>query len=236
MRSGPPAVGPQVPGGPSGAGRVRVLIADDQPQVRSGIRALLERTPDLDVVGEAADGEQAVRLAAGLRPDVVLMDVRMPDLDGIAATRDILAGPAPVPRVIVLTTFDLDEYVFGALREGASGFLTKNVAPDDLRRGIRLVAGGQALLDPAVTRRVIERFAVPTRPTALDALTPREWEVARLVARGLTNDEISAALFLSIWTVKTHVSRILAKLGARERAQIVIAVYEAGVTGRTSGR
>ncbi|MEV6815149.1 response regulator transcription factor [Micromonospora sp. NPDC051296] len=213
---------------------VRVLIADDQPDVRSGIRALLERTADIVVVGEAADGAEAVRMAAELRPDVVLMDVRMPDHDGIAATRQIVSGsPGPTPRVIVLTTFDLDEYVFGALREGASGFLTKNVAPDELRRAVRLIADGQALLDPAVTRRVIERFAAGSGPpagrsTALDSLTPREREVARLVARGLTNEEISVSLFLSIWTVKTHVSRILAKLGARERAQIVIAMYEAG--------
>ncbi len=217
---------------------VRVLIADDQPDVRSGIRALLARAADIVVVGEAADGADAVRMAAELRPDVVLMDVRMPDHDGIAATRQIVAGsPGSTPRVIVLTTFDLDEYVFGALREGASGFLTKNVAPDELRRAVRLVAEGQALLDPAVTRRVIERFAAApvrgpapstVRSTALDSLTPREREVARLVARGLTNEEISVSLFLSIWTVKTHVSRILAKLGARERAQIVIAMYEAG--------
>jgi len=158
------------------------------------------------------------------------MDVRMPGMDGITATRELLQGERPAsPRVIVLTTFDLDEYVFAALREGASGFLTKNAPPEELRRAVRVVAEGQALLDAAVTRRVIERFAVQaSSPSPLDALTSREREVARLIAAGMTNDEIARELVLSIWTVKTHVGHVLTKLGARERAQVVIAVYEAG--------
>jgi DNA-binding NarL/FixJ family response regulator len=217
---------------------VRVLVVDDQAGVRAGLRTILERSDDITVVGEAANGDEAIAQVARCRPDVVLMDVRMPVVDGIAATRAIARrGTAAPVRVIVLTTFDLDEYVFAALREGASGFLTKNVAPAELRRAIRLVADGQGLLDPAITRRVIERFTAPQiadRNSAVETLTPREREIARLIAGGLTNEEITQTLFLSIWTVKRHVSHILAKLGARERAQIVIAMYEAGEVGTGS--
>jgi DNA-binding NarL/FixJ family response regulator len=206
---------------------IRVLLADDQADVRAGIRSLLERTEDITVAGEARDGAEAVTLTAHLRPDVVLMDIRMPGLDGLAATRSIV-DTDPEAKVVVLTTFDLDEYVFAALRAGASGFLLKNAAPADLRRAVRVVAAGQALLDPAVTRRVIERHARPASgAAALDTLTPREREIAGLIAAGLTNEEISRRLVVSEWTVKTHVGHILAKLDARDRVQVVIAVYEA---------
>ncbi len=202
----------------------RVLLVDDQPDVRAALRALLELDPGIAVVGEAGDGEHAVFLAGGLRPDVVLMDVRMPGVDGIAATRRLTGAGC---RVVVLTAFALDEYVFAALRAGASGFLTKNTAPAELRRAVHLVAAGQALLDPAVTLRVIDRFARP-EPGAgrLAALTDREREVVGRIAQGLSNDEIAAALRLSAWTVKSHVRAILRKLGARDRTQIVIAAYE----------
>jgi DNA-binding NarL/FixJ family response regulator len=209
----------------------RVLVVDDQTDVREGLCTLLEHDGDIRVVGEAGNGEHAVRLSARLRPDVVLMDIRMPGKDGITATSTILRTPQDPPvRVIVLTTFDLDEYVFTALRHGASGFLTKNVAPQELRRAVRVVADGHALLDPAVTRRVIEHFTPADRrlPNRLAVLTTREREVARLIAAGLSNDEIARELVLSVWTVKTHVTRILTKLGLRERAQVVIAAYESG--------
>jgi DNA-binding NarL/FixJ family response regulator len=206
---------------------IRVLLADDQAEVRAGLRSLLERTDDITVAGEARDGAEAVTLTAHLRPDVVLMDIRMPGLDGLAATRSIVDGDSG-SRVVVLTTFDLDEYVFAALRAGASGFLLKNAAPADLRRAVRVVAAGQALLDPAVTRRVIERHARPAADVdSLDTLTPREREIADLIAAGLTNEEIGVRLVVTEWTVKTHVRHILAKLHARDRVQIVIAVYRA---------
>ncbi|MGB2569796.1 response regulator [Micromonospora citrea] len=212
---------------------VRVLLADDQRAVREALRSLLDRTGDIRVVGEARDGEEAVALSAHLRPDVVLMDVRMPGVDGIAATRRIVARHGDTSaRVIVLTTFDLDEYVFAALRAGASGFLLKNAPPASLRASVRVVAAGQALLDPAVTRRVIARYADPPRPAdaaALDGLTAREREVALLIAAGLSNEEIAAHLVLSGWTVKTHVRHILDKLGVRDRVHVVIAVHRAGL-------
>jgi DNA-binding NarL/FixJ family response regulator len=214
--------------------RIRVLIADDQALVRAGFRQLLEREPDLDVIGEAADGAEAVALARTGRPDVVVMDVRMPNVDGLEATRRVLSEP-PAPRVLVLTTFDLDEYVFEALRAGASGFLLKDAAPDELVSAVRLVARGDALLAPAVTRRVIEEFArraAPSPPNpGLEGLTPREREVLLLVARGLSNAEIAHELFLTPGTVKTHVGHILRKLGARDRVQAVVTVYESGLVG-----
>jgi len=211
---------------------IRVLIADDQSLVRAGFRLVLEHEPDIEVVGEAADGEQAVHGAARLGPDVVLMDIRMPHLDGIAATRRIAQrGRA---RVLVLTTYDLDEYVFDALQAGASGFLLKDTPPEQLAAGIRHVAAGDALLAPSVTRRLIEEFArtgPPRRPApaGLDELTPRELEVLRLVARGLSNAEIAEALVLGDTTVKTHVTHVLAKLGLRDRVQAVVLAYESGV-------
>jgi len=214
---------------------VRVLIADDQALVRAGLATLLDSQPDLEVVGQAGDGREAIRLARELRPDVVLMDVRMPVLDGIEATRRIVADPATASvRVLVLTTFDLDEYVYAALRAGASGFLLKDSSPEDLQHAIRVVADGGALIAPAVTRRLIAEFAARPaagRPAArlAERLTGREIEVLRLVARGLSNAELAAELFLSPLTAKTHVSRILTKLGVRDRAQLVVIAYEAGL-------
>jgi DNA-binding NarL/FixJ family response regulator len=213
---------------------IRVLVADDQALVRAGFRQLLEREPDLDVIGEAADGAEAVALARRGRPDVVVMDVRMPNIDGLEATRRVLSE-RPAPRVLVLTTFDLDEYVFEALRAGASGFLLKDAAPEELVSAIRLVARGDALLAPSVTRRVIEEFArraAPSPPNpGLERLTPREREVLLLVARGLSNAEIAGELFLTLGTVKTHVAHILRKLDARDRVQAVVVVYESGLIG-----
>jgi DNA-binding NarL/FixJ family response regulator len=210
----------------------RVLLADDQAVIRYGLRLILEGEPDLEVAGEAADGEAAVAAVQRLRPDVVLMDVRMPRLDGIAAVRRIVASGAPT-RALVLTTFDLDDYVFDALRAGASGFLLKDAPPEDLVSAVRLVAAGEALLAPSVTRRVIEEFArrpAPVRDGGThDGLTARELEVLRLVARGLTNDEIATELFVSRTTVKTHVARVLAKLGLRDRVQAVVHAYEHGL-------
>jgi DNA-binding NarL/FixJ family response regulator len=216
---------------------ISVLIADDQAMVRAGFAALLAAQDDIRVLGQAADGDEAVRLSARLDPDVVLMDVRMPDLDGIAATRRIL-GPgypaAHVPRILMLTTFDIDDYVYDALEAGASGFLLKDALPEDLVHAVRVVAAGDALLAPSVTRRMIEHFAA-RRPragraaAALRELTEREREVLALIGRGRSNAEIAAELFISEQTVKTHVGKVLAKLGARDRVQAVIFAYDAGL-------
>jgi DNA-binding NarL/FixJ family response regulator len=211
---------------------IRVLLADDQMLVRSGFRMILRGEPDIDVVGEASDGADAIALARTLAPDVVLMDVRMPNVDGIEATRRIIDGGDFAPRVLVLTTFDLDEYVYEALRAGASGFLLKDAPEEQLVSGIRIVAGGASLFAPAVTRRLIERFArdaPPAPPAALRELTPRELEVLRLVARGLSNAEIAAELVLSEHTAKTHVAHILDKLDLRDRVQAVVLAYESGI-------
>jgi DNA-binding NarL/FixJ family response regulator len=213
---------------------IRVLLADDQALVRAGFRALLDAQEGIAVVGEAADGEQAVALTVDLRPDVVLMDIRMPVLDGLAATRRIAADDRlPGVRVIILTTFELDEYVFEALRVGASGFLVKDTEPVELIRGLRVVAAGDALLSPSVTRRLIAEYATrakePGPSRSLDVLTEREREVMALAATGLSNDEIASRLFLSPATAKTHVSRAMGKLGVRDRAQLVVLAYESGL-------
>jgi DNA-binding NarL/FixJ family response regulator len=211
---------------------IAVLIADDQALVRAGFRMILEAEEDFRVVGEAADGREAVDAVRRLRPDVALMDVRMPDLDGIAATRELLAGDGST-KVVMLTTFDLDEYVYDALRAGASGFLLKDVPPEQLVEGIRAVASGDALLSPSVTRRLIDEFVRRPRrrhdDRRLDDLTPRELEVLQLVARGLSNAEIAAELVLGETTVKTHVAHVLTKLAVRDRVQAVVFAYEAGV-------
>jgi DNA-binding NarL/FixJ family response regulator len=212
---------------------IRILIADDQALVRGGFRAILEAQPDIDVVAEAEDGQDAVELAATTTPDVVLMDIRMPRLDGIAATASILAAPSP-PKVLILTTFDLDEYVYQALHAGASGFLLKSAPPRELADAIRTVASGDALLAPEITRRLIEDYVARPRarrtpdPT-FDRLTPREVEVMTLIARGLSNGEIATRLYLSEPTVKTHVTRVFAKLGVRDRVQAVVLAYESGL-------
>jgi DNA-binding NarL/FixJ family response regulator len=211
---------------------VRVLIADDQALVRVGFRMLLDAEDDIDVVGEAANGLEAVDKARRLRPDVVLMDVRMPELDGLEATRRVLADESVAARVLVLTTFDLDEYVYDALRAGASGFLVKDTPPEQLIEAIYVVARGDALLSPSVTRRVIQEFAGRPRtqaPRELEELTARELEVLRLIARGLSNAEIAATLVLGETTVKTHVARVLMKLRLRDRVQAVVLAYESGV-------
>ena len=214
---------------------IRVLLADDQALVRSGFRALLGSQADLEVVAEAADGAEAVARTRELRPDVVLMDIRMPGHDGLAATRDITADPAlSTVRVIVLTTFTEDSYVFDAIRYGASGFLVKDSEPADLITAIRVVHAGEALLAPAVTRTLIAEFAARSRPGAADAsalrvLTDREREVVAQVAAGLSNDEIATCLYMSPTTAKTHVSRAMTKLGARDRAQLVVLAYESGL-------
>jgi DNA-binding NarL/FixJ family response regulator len=212
---------------------IRVLIADDQQLVRAGFTMILDSEEDIEVVGEAADGTEAVREVQRLRPDVVLMDIRMPELDGIEATRRLADGESS-PRILILTTFDLDEYVYEALRAGASGFLLKDTPPEQLVDAIRVVAGGDALLAPSVTRRVIEEFVAGKRPATapprgLDELTAREAEVLGLVARGLSNAEIARELWVSETTVKTHVARLLMKLGLRDRVQAVVLAYEHGV-------
>ena len=223
---------------------IRVLIADDQALVRAGFHMILDAEDDLDVVGEAADGVQAVEQAQRLKPDVVLMDIRMPELDGIEATRRVLAaaGADDPVRVLMLTTFDLNEYVYEALRAGASGFLLKDVPPEQLAAGIRVVADGEALLAPSITKRLIQEFAevapaMPEPPPGLDELTARELEVFKLVARGLSNAEIAAELVVSETTVKTHVARVLMKLGLRDRIQAVVLAYESGIVspGATPG-
>jgi len=212
---------------------ITVLIADDQALVRRGFRMILEIEEDLEVVGEAVDGEEAVSCAGALHPDVVLMDVRMPGTDGIAATERITHGPDTGTKVVMLTTFDMDEYVYDALQAGASGFLLKDVEPELLVAGIRAVHAGESLLAPAVTRRMIESFLhrprVATTAAAAGTLTPREQQTLALLARGLTNAEIAGELFVSETTVKTHVGRVLTKLGLRDRVQAVIYAYETGL-------
>jgi DNA-binding NarL/FixJ family response regulator len=213
---------------------IRVLLADDQALVRAGFRALLDAEPDIDVVGEAADGEEAVRLATKHKPDIVLMDIRMPVLDGLAATQQIASSSeCSGVRIVILTTFELDEYVFEAIRSGAAGFLVKDTKPADLIDAVRVVAHGDALLSPSVTRRLIAEFATrakqPPRSDELDELTEREREVMALAAAGLSNEEIAARLIVSPLTTKTHVSRAMVKLGARDRAQLVVLAYETGL-------
>jgi DNA-binding NarL/FixJ family response regulator len=213
---------------------IRVLLADDQVLVRAGFRALLDAQEDIEVVGEAADGDEAVRKVRELTPDAVLMDIRMPLVDGLAATRTITADPAlEAVKVVVLTTFELDEYVFEAIRSGASGFLVKDTEPDELLRAVRAVVAGDALLSPGVTRRLIAEFAArskaPAAAAGLEQLTDREREVMALVGIGLSNEEIARRLVVSPLTAKTHVSRSMVKLGARDRAQLVVLAYESGL-------
>jgi DNA-binding NarL/FixJ family response regulator len=213
---------------------IRVLIADDQALVRGGFRMIVDSEEDLEVCAEAADGKEALRRAEESKPDVVLMDIRMPELDGIETTRRLLASSTRPPRVLVLTTFDLDEYVYEAVRAGASGFLLKDTEPTELTRAVRIVAAGEALLAPTITRRLLEEFVRrpppgAARPPELDDLTERELDVLRLIARGLSNNEIAERLFLSPATVKTHVARILSKLNLRDRVQAVVLAYESGL-------
>jgi DNA-binding NarL/FixJ family response regulator len=223
---------------------IRLLLADDQAMVRQGFGALLNAQDGMRVVGEATNGEDAVRACRELRPDLILMDVRMPVMDGLEATRRVMSPPSGAgwrPRVLMLTTFDLDDYVYEALRAGASGFLLKDATADDLVAAVRIVAAGEALLAPTVTRRLIEEFARQPRrdrprPDQLAGLTARELEVARLIARGLSNGEIADTLVLAEQTVKTHVGRILAKLNLRDRAQVVVAAYESGLITPGEGR
>jgi DNA-binding NarL/FixJ family response regulator len=210
---------------------IRVLVADDQALVRSGFRMILDERPDLELVGEAENGAQALELAKELDPDVILMDVRMPELDGVEATKRLVAAGTRA-RILVLTTFDLDEYIYASIRAGASGFLLKDVQPDELADAIRVVAAGNSLYGPAATQRLLDRFAERNEPTqlrSLDALTDREHEILELLAHGLSNAEIAERLYLSETTVKTHVSAVLRKLGVRDRVQAVIAAYEAGI-------
>jgi DNA-binding NarL/FixJ family response regulator len=213
---------------------IRVLLADDDQLTRTGLRLIIESDPDLTVVGEAADGQEAIHLARALHPDVVLMDIRMPAVDGLEATRRIIQRTKEAPRILILTTFELDEYVFGALRAGASGFLLKRSTPEVLIEGIKVVAAGDSLLAPSVTKRLIQEFArqpgPPAPPAApLESLTQREREVLSLVGAGLSNAELAARLYISEATVKTHVKRILMKLGLRDRIQAVVLAYETGL-------
>jgi DNA-binding NarL/FixJ family response regulator len=226
---------------PEKSAPLRLLVADDQPLVRSGLRMLVDSVDDMVIVGEAATGAVAVEMTRELLPDVVLMDIRMPEMDGVEATRRICADPSMQDvRIMVLTTFDLDEYVFGALRAGASGFILKDADPDDLLEAVRLMASGETLLAPTATARLVAEFirqpsADRAVPTDLTELTEREREVLALVGRGLSNTEIGAELFISPATAKTHVGRVLQKLGARDRAQLVVVAYETGlVTPRPS--
>jgi len=226
---------------------IRVVLADDQPLVRTGLRVLIADTDDIEVSGEAATGAQAVQLARDTRPDVVLMDIRMPGMDGIEATRLITAGGEP-PRVVILTTFDTDDYVYGALRAGASGFLVKDMALDDILAAIRVAAAGDALIAPGVTRRLIAHFTGMLSPAAkppasrapaqprrlLDGVTEREREVLTLVGRGMSNKEIADCLSISAATAKAHVARLLTKLAARDRVQLVITAYEAGLVSQSA--
>jgi DNA-binding NarL/FixJ family response regulator len=211
---------------------IRVILADDQPLVRAGLRMLLVQTPDIDVVGEAATGAEAVQLARETAPDVIVMDIRMPGMDGIEATQ-VISRDDTHTRVLVLTTFDDDDYVYGALRAGASGFLVKDMALEDILSAIRVVAAGDAVIAPGVTRRLIGQFTSEPRadrkPRELTGITDREREVLRLVGLGMSNAEIAAALYVTAGTAKTHVARLLAKLGARDRVQLVITAYEAGL-------
>ena len=220
---------------------IRVLLADDQALVRTGFRMIVENAPDMTVVGEAGDGAEAAAMAAELRPDVVLMDVRMPDVDGVEATRRICAGGTGSARIVILTTFDLDEYVYAALQAGASGFLLKDTLAADLLSAVRVVVRGDAVVAPSVTRRLINRY-VGTLPApslapapGLEALTEREREVLALIARGLSNTEIAARIHVTEGTVKTHVSRVLAKLGLRDRVQAVVYAYESGLARPNGG-
>jgi DNA-binding NarL/FixJ family response regulator len=214
---------------------IRIVVADDHQVVRTGFAELLRTQPDFTVVGTASDGAEAVRICRELRPHVVLMDVRMPTMDGIEATRQLVGSQPDGPRILILTTFDLDQYVYEALRAGASGFLLKDVSADRLFEAVRVIAAGDALLAPTVTRRLISEFALlhsapdTTSASALAALTPRETQVLRLVADGLSNPEIAARLFVTEETVKTHVSHVLSKLGLRDRTQAVVAAYESGL-------
>ena len=227
--------------------RIRLVVADDQPLLRTGFRMILEAERDMAVVGEAGNGEEAVAVTRRLQPDVVLMDIRMPVMDGVEATRRIVSESAPAPgsgpRVLILTTFDLDEYIVQALRAGASGFLLKDVPPEELAAAIRVVAAGDALLAPSITRRLLERFASTftiageaRRPAGLAELTERELEVFTLIGRGLSNQEIADELVLGETTVKTHVSRVFSKLELRDRAQAVVLAYETGVVRQGEGR
>ncbi|MGI5417349.1 response regulator [Actinomadura luteofluorescens] len=219
---------------------IRVLLADDQPLIRAGLRVLIADTPGMEVAGEAGTGAEAVGLVAETAPDVVVMDIRMPDMDGIEATRRIRAAGPGTARVLMLTTFDDDDYVYGSLRAGASGFLVKDMALEEILAAIRVVAGGDALIAPGVTRRLIEEFAARPRPAArpprrMEGVTEREREVLTLVGLGLSNQEIAGELVISVATAKAHVARLLAKLGARDRVQLVITAYEFGLVAPPTG-
>lgn len=238
MNRQPDAILKEDPGGharPHDVGVIRVLVADDQELVRTGFRVILEAEGDITVVAEASNGLEAVRQSALARPDVVLMDIRMPELDGLSATEEVLRQPNP-PTVVVLTTFDQNEYVYRALRAGAAGFLLKDAPSTRLIAAVRAAATGDSLIEPSITRRLVERFAEPAATTAvpdqLQHLTPREVDVLRLLTRGLSNAEIAAEMFVAETTVKTHVARILAKLGLRDRVQAVVLAYESGLVTR----